>query len=46
LLHLPGAAADYTHYVASAIGAVLVVAVGLVLKRRSEARQLRATSSK
>ncbi len=45
LLHLPGAAAEYTHYVASGIGAALVVVVGLVLKRRSEARQLRATSS-
>ncbi|VVD85760.1 TerC family protein [Pandoraea terrigena] len=45
-LHLPGAAADYTHYVAAAIGMLLVVVVGLVLKRRSEARQMRATSSK
>ncbi|MFJ2994557.1 TerC family protein [Pandoraea sp. NPDC087047] len=46
LLHLPGDAAQYTHYVASAIGAVLVLAMGLLLKRRSEARQARATSSK
>ncbi|AJC19971.1 TerC family protein [Pandoraea pulmonicola] len=43
-LQLPGTAAAYTHYVAAAAGAALVVGLGLVLKRRSEARQRHATS--
>ncbi len=45
LLRLPGDAGEYTHYVGATVGAALVVIVGLALKRRSEARQARATSS-
>lgn len=45
LLRLPGVAGEYTHYVGATVGAALVVIVGLALKRRSEARQARATSS-
>ncbi|VVD95181.1 membrane protein [Pandoraea morbifera] len=44
-LHLPGDAGEYTHYVGATLGAALVAIVGLALKRRSEARQARATSS-
>ncbi|AHB75179.1 MULTISPECIES: TerC family protein [Pandoraea] len=45
LLRLSGDAGEYTHYVGATVGAALVVIVGLALKRRSEARQARATSS-